>query len=247
MTPPSTPTLEAIFFDIDDTLYSTSEFAKTARLNSVRAMIREGLQIDEDSCFKELTEIVEEFGSNFKHHYDKLLLRIPKESYADKNPAVIIAAAVVAYHDNTKIKLKSHAYEDVPEVLNILKQTGLLLGVITDGLEIKQAEKLIRLKLLEYFNPKAIFITNQIGIGKSNFKIYKNACESLNLPPTSCVYVGDNPKNDIDPPNKIGMITVLNKRGGKYSGVTGQTEPTHVIHDMWELLEILRHDYNVIV
>ena len=31
--------LKAIFFDIDDTLYSTSEFAATARRNAMEAMI----------------------------------------------------------------------------------------------------------------------------------------------------------------------------------------------------------------
>ena len=34
------PKLRAILFDIDDTLFSTSEFARTARENSIRSMIR---------------------------------------------------------------------------------------------------------------------------------------------------------------------------------------------------------------
>ena len=242
---PAGPPLKAVFFDIDDTLYSTSEFAKTARLNSVHAMIRAGLRMKVPECFRELTQIIEEFGPNFEHHYDKLLLRVPRELYAGRNPAIIVAAAVVAYHETKTTQLKP--YKDVTEVLQILKQTDLLLGVITDGWEIKQAEKLIRLKLLDYIHPQAIFITGQIGIGKSNIKIYQGACESLGLSPESCMYVGDNPINDIDTPNKLGMITVLNRRSGKYLTVTGKTEPRHVIHDMWELLEILQRDYNIAV
>ena len=245
MTPSTNSTLKAIFFDIDDTLYSTSEFANSARLNSVHAMIDAGLDMKVADCFNELKQIIAEFGSNFDHHYDKLLLRVPKKIYADVNPAVIIAASVVAYHETKVSQLRP--YDDVMEVLQTLKQAGLSIGIITDGLEIKQAEKLIRLKLLDYIDSQAIFITGQIGIGKTNVKIYKNACKSLNLPPVSCMYVGDNPINDVDPPNKIGMVTVLNRRSGKYLGVTGKTEPAHVIHDMWELLEILRRDYNVIV
>lgn len=245
MNPPSTPTLEAIFLDIDDTLYSTSEFAKTARLNSIHAMIDAGLQMKVVDCFRELNQIIRKFGPNFDHHYDKLLLSVPQEMYAGRNPAIIVAAAVVAYHQTKASQIKP--YEDVTEVLQTLKEAGITLGIITDGLEIKQAEKLIRLKILDYINPQAIFITGQIGILKNDIKLYQDACESLNLPPTSCMYVGDNPKNDIDPPNEIGMITVLNRRSGKYLNVTGETEPTHVIHDMWELLEILRRDYNIVV
>lgn len=244
MTTPSSSTLNAIFFDIDDTLYSTSEFAKTARLNSVHAMIRAGLQMKVADCFIELNRIIKKFGPNYDHHYDKLLLSIPQEWYSGRNPAIIVAAAVVAYHQTKVSQLKP--YEDVIEVIQTLKKAGITLGIITDGLETKQAEKLIRLKILDYINPQAIFITGQIGIQKNDVKLYQNACESLNIPPTSCMYVGDNPINDIDPPNKIGMITVLNQRSGKYLGVKGETEPTHIIHDMWELLVILRHDYNVV-
>lgn len=235
--------LQAIFFDIDDTLYSTSEFAKVARLNSVHAMIKAGLQMSTVDCLRELNDIIEEFGSNFSKHYDNLLLRVSPEIYSGANPAVIVAAGAVAYHETKFKNLKP--YEDVLEVFQLLSQTNLIIGIITAGLEIKQAEKLIRLNLLKHINPQAIFITEQVGIGKPNSKLYQNACDSLGLPPPSCIYVGDNPVNDIDPPNEIGMITVLNRRSGKYLDVKGKTESDYLIHDMWELWEILRRDFNV--
>lgn len=235
--------LKAIFFDIDDTLYSTSEFAKVARLNSVHAMIKAGLKIQTAECFRELKEIIKEFGSNFGNHYDKLLLRVPPETYAGVNPALIIAAGVVAYHE-TKFK-ELRPYEDVVEVFQLLSKTDVIVGIITAGLEIKQAEKIIRLKLLDYINPQAIFITGQLGLGKTNRKLYQNACDSLGLSPNVCIYVGDNPVDDIDPPNEVGMITVHNRRSGKYLDVSGKTKPDYLIHDMWELWEILRRDFGV--
>ncbi len=240
-----TPPLRAIFFDIDDTLYSTSEFAKVARLNSVHAMIKAGLRMRTADCFRELKAIIEEFGSNFGNHYDKLLLRVPPETYSGVNPAIIVAAGAVAYHETKFKQLKP--YEDVVEVFQHLAQTDLIVGIITAGLEMKQAEKIIRLNLLEYINPQAIFITGQLGIGKSNSKLYQNACESLDLPPGACMYIGDNPLNDVDPPNEIGMITVLNRRGGKYFEIQGKSKPDYLIHDMWDLLEILRRDFHLAV
>ncbi|MEW6380792.1 MAG: TIGR02253 family HAD-type hydrolase [bacterium] len=236
-------TLKAIFFDIDDTFYSTSEFAKMARLNSVYAMIETGLKMSISECIEELREVIEEFGSNFGHHYDRLLLRIPKEKYGDVNPAIIVAAGVVAYHETKYKNLKP--YEDVSEVLRILSTTDLVLGVITAGLMHKQAEKLVRLKILKYLTPNAIFITDQIGIGKPNIKLYKNAHKSLGLKAEECMYVGDNPITDIDPPKNLGMITVLNRRSGKYLEVKGKTEPDYLIHDMWELLDLLKKDFDI--
>ncbi len=235
--------LKAIFFDIDDTLFSTSVFAEAARRNSVAAMIRAGLRMEAKECFQELSEIIEELGTNYEHHYDKLLGRIPKENYAGVNPAVIVAAGVVAYHETKFKDLKP--YPDVVTAFNILSHTGITLGIITAGLQIKQAEKLIRLKLLDYLNPMAIFITDQLGIGKQNIKLYQYACKSLNLSPENCMYVGDNPIYDVDVPNRLGMISVLNRRSGKYLDVDGKTQPQYTIHDMWGLLEILRQDYRL--
>lgn len=233
--------LGAIFFDIDDTLFSTSGFAEIARRNSVAAMIKAGLRMDLEECFQELTEIIEELGTNYEHHYNKLLVRIPKKNYVGVNPAIIVAAGVVAYHETKFKNLKP--YPDVVEMFKALSRTDITLGIITAGLEIKQAEKLIRLKLVDYLNPEAIFITDQLGIGKQNIKIYQHACQSLNLPPTSCMYVGDNPIYDVDRPNELGMITVLNRRSGKYLDTNGNTLPKYIIHNMQELLAILRKDY----
>lgn len=235
--------LKAIFFDIDDTLFSTSEFAKAARLNSVYAMIRAGLDCNVNECIQELKEVTEEFGPNFEHHYDRLLMRLPEESHKGINPAIIVAAGVVAYHKTKNSSLKP--YDDVVEIMRILSKTELILGIITAGLKIKQAEKLVRLELLEYLEPRAIFITDQLGIGKPNVKLYKNACDAQGLPPQSCMYVGDNPLTDIDPPNKLGMITVLNRRSGKYLSIEGKTTPKHTITDMWELLKIIKEDYHI--
>ena len=63
--------LRAVLFDIDDTLFSTTRFAKAARTNAVRAMVQAGLDLPEELVLKELEEVVSEFTSNYDHHYDQ--------------------------------------------------------------------------------------------------------------------------------------------------------------------------------
>lgn len=235
--------LKAIFFDIDDTLYSTYEFSEMARENAVKAMINAGLRMSREELRQELDEIVSEFSSNYEHHFDKLLLRIPRRYYKGINPVILISAAVVAYHD-TKFR-HLNVYDDVLEVLKLLYNSDLVLGVITAGITIKQAEKLVRLKVLPYLTPSAIFISDQIGISKPNIKLYQRACSDLNLRPAEIMYIGDNPINDIDPPNQIGMITVRNSRSGRYLALQGKTEPNYEIHNFWDLLDILREDFHL--
>jgi putative hydrolase of the HAD superfamily len=235
--------LKAIFFDIDDTLYSTTEFAVRARENSVEAMIKAGLKLPRDMLLKELEEVVNEFTSNYEYHYDKLLLRVPKRCYEGINPALLVASAVVAYHETKFRELKP--YPDVVQVLKLLARTDLIRGIITTGLAVKQAEKLIRLKLYHLFTSSAIFISDQIGISKPNLKFYQRACSELSIQPPEAMYVGDNPLTDIDPPDRLGMITVRNKRGGKYRDLKGKAKPRHEINNFRELLDILKKHYGL--
>ena len=234
--------LRGIFFDIDDTLYSTRDFARQARMNAVHAMRAAGVRLPEDQLYDELMEIVREFHSNYDSHFDKLMLRIPPRATAGINPALIVAAAVGAYHD-TKIEgLKP--FDDAAELLKALAGTDLVRGIITDGLQVKQAEKLVRLGLAPLMTPTAIFISDQIGISKPNVKLYRRVCEETGLEPAETLYVGDDPVNDIDPANAIGMHTCLFTRVER-ERAPGTSKPSHTVSDYLTLREILKKDYKL--
>lgn len=230
--------LKAVFFDIDDTLYSTSLFSSRARHNSIRAMISLGLKFPEKVLVRELEEVIKEFSSNYDQHFDKLLLRIPGRAYEGINPSVLVAGAVIAYHETKSRELVP--FPDVAPTLKALAKTGLIRGVITDGLSVKQSEKLIRLKLYNFFTPGAVFISDEIGISKPNIKLYQRACNELNLSPSEVMYVGDDPVNDIDPAKALGMMTGLMKRGGKYLTRKGKLKPDYQIDNFRQLLKIIK-------
>lgn len=237
-------TLRALFFDIDDTLYSTSQFASLARDRAVAAMVEQGLQMPARIVRRELEEVIAEFTSNYPAHFDKLLSRLPREAWARTNRAVLIAAGVMAYHA-TKAELRP--FPDVIPVLRALNaQTDLVLGVITHGLEVKQAEKLLLLKIVPYLHPAAIFISDQVGISKPNPKLYQRACHAFGLDPREVMYVGDHVAHDIDPTNALGMVSVLIEREGCRVR-PGQTEPRYRVTSLLELVPILAKDFELAV
>jgi putative hydrolase of the HAD superfamily len=243
MLPPPMRRLRALFLDVDDTLYSTSEFAATARRAALDAMIRHGLRMPLDDAVAELAEVIAEFGSNYPHHYDRLLRRLPIDFLPPGNPAILVAAAVGAYHDTKYRSL--FPFRDVPEVLAKLSaSTDLTIGVITEGLEIKQAEKLVRLGLTEWIARDAIFISDQIGISKPNRKLYLRACASTGVEPPEAMYVGDHPENDIAPAKSIGMVAVRHRwQGGKHAREEGGVKADYEIRGFQELIPILRDDF----
>ncbi|MBL8727804.1 MAG: HAD-IA family hydrolase [Planctomycetes bacterium] len=235
--------LDAIFFDIDDTLFSTSVFAEKARRGAIEAMIGAGMQAEHRVAMRELEEVIAEFSSNYGGHFDKVLDRLGPESHAGHNRAVIVAAGVVAYHETKWRELKVH--DDVYEVLKWLSTTGLVRGIVSAGITIKQAEKLVRLGVLEFLTPSAIFFTDQVGFSKPNPKLYRRVLQRMSLQPARCLYVGDNPTHDIDPCNAEGWSTARIRRDGRHADETGATAATHEIRDFHQLRQILQDHYRI--
>lgn len=235
--------LDAIFFDIDDTLFSTTVFAEKARRAAIDAMLRAGLRADRDTCLRELDEVLVEFTSNYGNHFDKVIERLPAEASTGHNRAVLVAAGVAAYHETKWRELQ--IYDDAYAVLKWLADTPLVRGIISAGITVKQAEKLVRLRILDFLTPGAIFFTDQVGFSKPNPKLYRRVLQRLKLDPARCMYVGDNPTHDIDPCNREGWVTVRCRRSGRHADETGATTARYEIRDFQELQRILKADFGL--
>jgi len=233
--------LRAVFFDIDDTLLPTSVFAARARRRAVEAMVHAGLDVDAETAFQELEEVVAEFSSNYGNHFDKLVLRLGRLR-PGVYPGIVIASGVRAYHA-TKEHLR--AFPDALRALDALSRTDLVRGVISNGLTVKQSEKLVRLALENAFTPGAIFISEDIGVAKPHPRIFLHACEHTGVSPSEALYVGDNPVKDIDPAHEAGLITCLRRGQGKHAAEGGVHPPDFDVADLLQLVEILHDRFGV--
>jgi putative hydrolase of the HAD superfamily len=200
-----------------------------------------------DELLAELREVIAEFGPNDEAHYDRMLRRFPEDALGGHTRGVLVAAGVAAYHD-TKIH-DFHAFPGVVEGLRALHAgTPLLLGIITEGLAVKQSEKLLRLGVYPYLDRAAVFISDPIGISKPNAKLWLRACTATGIPPAEAMYVGDNPQNDVVPARKVGMRTVrMRAPGAKYASAESPVAPDHEVAAFPEFLEVLRRDYGLAV
>lgn len=223
--------IKAVFFDLDNTLYNTSRLAEMSRRNAVRAMIEAGLPAGEDEAMKKLLAIVRKKGPNYDHHYDRLLA-----SYGIKKSPRIIAAGVAAYHATKTAYLVPYR-ETVPTLLK-LRDMGLKLGVITNGLAVKQWEKIIRLGLQHFFH--TVVVSEDEDVEKPGGKIFLKAARRIKAKPVECVMVGDRVDQDIAGASKVGFTTVQVVRaevGGKPAKKT--EEPDYVIGDLTPIPELI--------
>jgi len=225
--------IKALFFDIDDTLYDSTLQASLARKNAIKAMIEAGLDVNEEKAMNSLQEIVKKFGSNYSYHFDELL----KESGYDPNPR-IVAAGVVAYH-TTKIAYLVPFPDTIPTLLR-LRDLDYKLGIITDGISVKQWEKLIRLGLQHFFH--SVIISSDVRREKPDPELFKIAVKNLGCKPEETLVVGDRLDKDISGANKAGMVTVQIIKG-KYRERKPRDEfeePDYIISNLANILDILK-------
>jgi len=235
-------TLKAVLFDVDDTLFPSSEFATKARRSAVRAMVEAGLEVDFDLAMEELHDVVAEFTSNYGSHFDQLVVRLGDSLRPGIHRALVVAAGVRAYHD-TKAELRP--FPDAVRCLERLRRTDLQLGILTNGLTIKQAEKLVRLGLQDSFSPDALFISEDLGVAKPHQRIFSIACQRLRRAPGEVMYIGDNPVKDIDAAHEAGLVTCLRRGTGKHSRAVGAYAPDFEVTTLDEIPAILEQEFGV--
>jgi len=191
---------KAVFFDIDDTLLETSSFAELARRAAINTMVENGLPLEKNEAYDLLKEIVAEKGSNYDKHFNLLT----KTVFGEENN-LLIALGMINYH-NVKFALL-RPFPKTTELLIYLKSKGYKLGVISNGITIKQWEKLIRLNLHHFFDE--IITSEEVGFEKPDRRIFEKAIEKMNCKAKNSIMVGNEYKVDILGAIDAGMSAIL--------------------------------------
>ncbi len=222
---------EAVFFDLDDTLFNSTLMSQTARRNAIRALKEAGIELDEDTTLGILLGIVDKYGSNYNEHFNRLIEELGYEVHPK-----LIAAAVVAYH-NTKFALLRPFPGVILTLLTLMK--SIKIGLISDGIKLKQWEKLTYLGIQHFFD--VVIINDLPSQWKPAIFGYKAAMEKLELSdPSRIIYVGNKIETDILGANKMGMVSVLfdPNRYCEVEKLSEKEKPNFVIHKLIEVVEI---------
>ena len=242
--------IKLIGFDLDDCLFDSTGLSDRARVKGIDAMINLGLKIEREEAIRIVYDIVKEYGSNFSKHYNFFIRRLNQLndniefiSYNDRYK--FIAAAVMAYHEEKVSSIR--LYNDVEICLTRLKDLAIKTAIITDGVPIKQYEKILRLKIEKMFD--LIIISDEIGIKKPNPELFKYWLKKFNVKGQEAIYIGDRIDKDIVPANINNIYSVYLHRGGKYDNynanikIEGDLKPNFEITNLNELFNIIKEIY----
>jgi putative hydrolase of the HAD superfamily len=129
--------------------------------------------------------------------------------------------------------------EGVEEVLNGLKNKGVILGLVTDGRSNSQRNKIKALGLERWFEERNIIISEEFGSEKTDKRNFTYFMEKY--PERSYCYVGDNTQKDFLAPNGLGWNTVCLLDDGRNIhkqdfNLEGSKLPKKCINDIRQLI-----------
>lgn len=189
--------LKAILFDLDQTILDRTtslirfiewqvNYYQLVPQKNKKAFIKRFIKLDNNgSVWKDLVyaQLIKEF------HIEKFDVNDLLNSYIS---------------DFNKFSV---AFEHVPEIIQNLYQQGYKLGLISNGKSPFQENNFHALGLTEFFS--TIIVSEAIGLRKPDPRIFKYASDELGCSPNECIFVGDNPKADIEGAKKVGMRTIF--------------------------------------
>ncbi|OLV19942.1 HAD family hydrolase [Deinococcus marmoris] len=208
--------LKAVLFDLDGTLHDRNatifQWLKghTRRFDLPAAYAARFLKLD-DFGYRPKSEVmpllVREFG-----------LAHPAQALLDDFSDHAFGQPVPVPH--------THA------VLAELRQRGVLLGIVTNGWELKQRQTLHGLDLTRRVDD--VVISKAVGLSKPDPAIYRLALERLGVDAADAWFVGDSPRNDITGPQAVGLRAAFLCTGHALAG----ERPDAVLGDLRDVLAL---------
>jgi putative hydrolase of the HAD superfamily len=196
--------IKAILFDLDNTLVDFMKMKREACKSAISSMIDAGLKMGINEGYKKLFLSYMKVGIESDRAFTEFLKKETGE--ADSK---ILASGINAYLETKSKFLK--LYPNIISTLEKLKETGLILGIVTDAPKVKAYQRLLAMKIEKYFDFVIGF--EDTGKKKKTDIPLKMAIEKLKLEPEEIMMVGDSIKRDVIPAKKLGVVSVFAKYG----------------------------------
>ena len=129
---------------------------------------------------------------------------------------------------------------DVKETIIELHRRGYILGIIANTItETEIPDWMESDGVMEYF--KAVVLSSKVALRKPNPEIYWEAARRVDIEPSKCAYVGDNPVRDVEGTQAAGygmMILFSEPATLAKEPPNIEVKPDHTICEMKELLDL---------
>ena len=226
---------DAVIFDLFGTLVDNTEFLDFSRseYNRTLSNVAATLSIPETDLLRLWSETVHERDAGLFPSMEEYFRHICREIGVEANPRQIARAVELRLEYLRSILLpRDHTVETLTE----LKASGYRLGLISDCSS--------EVPLLWPETPFAALLDGaifscEVKLTKPDPSIYRMVCDSLEVAPDRCLYVGDGGSSELTGAVEFGMDPVLIR--ALYDTVKGNREDWKGtrISELNEVLELV--------
>ncbi|MDQ6929336.1 MAG: HAD family hydrolase [Candidatus Eremiobacteraeota bacterium] len=202
--------IEAVLFDLDDTLHDDT-FAYRSAAEEVAREVAAERGIDALALKNAYVAQAEGFWTaldvaGLKKKLDVVRRELWNAALSDvgiRDDGLAIRSAEKYNRYRAKyLKL----FAGAADLLSDLRGRGIKLGLLTNGFSVTHREKIALLQIGDYFD--AIFIADEVGMLKPDPLLFAHACMRLERPPAASAMVGDRYERDIRGAHVAGLFTV---------------------------------------
>ena len=199
--------MQALFFDIDDTLYNQLEPYERA----FEAVFGEKIRLDVPDLFRKSrkhSDISYQLLLEGKISSERMFIYRIQKALEEFGFHADDASCLEFQRRYEEYQGQIHVPEATKRLLDRCLQTGIYLGVITNGAHDHQMDKVRTMQLARWIPEAHILISEDCVAAKPDARIFRQAEEIAGAPAKACCYVGDSWKNDIVGAKQAGWSAV---------------------------------------
>lgn len=230
-------TLKAIGFDLDDTLYDRADYYRHIYDLMEKTVVKSGVEFE--GFYKvlqyysdlEYEKFIRQGKGKDQYKIDRVM-----DTYKEfgqpigQEEGIIFNALYLYYRDRIEYR------QGAEDLLQLLKQKGYELFVLTNGPSIDQRNKLNQLEINQYIPEDRWFISDELESSKPDANIFKKVEESIGYTGDQILYIGDNYINDIEGTTQVGWQSILLDIH-QHQGIA---EGTQVVQSLEEILKLFK-------
>ena len=233
-------TKKIILFDIGKTLIDSDAIIKGALEYSAQKLKELKLIKNKEDFVS--AYLIADKNTTFEHvnhtYSDFEIIKKTWRKLGYKDNYKVYANFLFEYRDYVRRVVKPD-----PKILKTfqhLRNEKILLGIVSDGTVVDQLETLVRLGIISYLEPNLIFISEDIGVEKTNKNFYKYVLKKINDPSRKVAIIGDRIEAEIIMPKQFGFKTILVLKYVRYSKEKIKSaDPDFLIKDISEIEKIV--------
>lgn len=223
--------IQAVVFDLDNTLWDFMKAKRVAVEAAVEAMIDAGLDLSKEEMINRIFNLYSVEGIEDQQIFDKILLQeFGKIDYK------ILAAGIIGYRRAKEGALT--LYPHVMSTLMTIAKQGIKMAVISDAPRLAVWLRLCSFNLQPVFDQVITF--DDTGERKPSPKPFRRLLELWPLDPQHVVMVGDWAERDVVGAKQVGMKTIFARYGNLFE--TKESGADYEINDIKEIINIINKE-----